>query len=269
MRDIRPGAALLKPRDRAARPARSTSGCRCSGARSALADDLEGTLCPLSRSSRWTSARAAASTACGGRWSRALPTLRYVVPVPDPLQLPRAVDAQRHLGGLGGRRVRQLVPHGAHRSSRTRCSHAPTAARPSCTSTRPRRRGRTASARPATSARRPASGSATRRAWNQGSTELTAPPPGTPRGPPMSLVRNPNHADADRPASPRHDRDRDHRHGRLSERCAAPAVGGRLRDQGGRHARRTSSARARRCVSPASRSARSRSSSADRGAPRS
>ena len=105
----------------------------------------------------------------------AKPTLEFLAPVPDPVQLPRALDAQHPEHDLRGRRVGHLVPHAGRRRQGQRGARVRRArARPAREPVPARGAGRTASARPATSryAAR-ASGSATCPATRARATEAT------------------------------------------------------------------------------------------------
>ncbi len=164
----------------AAWPTRRRPAPRCCAARPGWAR-TSSSCCARWGRSRRTRRRAARS--CGSRRSspRSGRTLRFTNPVPDAVQLPRALDAQRLVHDLRGRRERHLVPLHPRRSRPTSSCSAPRRHR-SCT----RRRTATAPANECETGNeplraRPAHRPPGRAAANH--TELTAPPAGTPEGP--------------------------------------------------------------------------------------
>jgi hypothetical protein len=97
--------------------ARSTRACPFCAARSP-SHPARGHAQGGRRAQRGPVDRGHASCACCGFLRSAKPTLEFLAPRPDPVQLPRPLDAERAEHDLRGRRFRHLVPHSS--SSRTR-----------------------------------------------------------------------------------------------------------------------------------------------------
>ena len=160
-RDIRPGVAAAAARRRGARPRARRGHARAAPrdrARRAGLEDTLAAVAELTRGPRDLRHARAAAAACSTRASR---RSSFLAPAPDPVQLPRPLDAQRPEHDLRGRRRRHLVPHARRRGQDERGAPCGRAGAGPAREPVPGTRARTASARRATSRGCRASGSAT------------------------------------------------------------------------------------------------------------